>query len=80
MISFSKLFKYQPLCDKTLIFFGALLGLVGGGIAPLIALIFGELIDVFDPNKSDAQVAEAFKNLAMWIGIISIVLWVCGYF
>jgi hypothetical protein len=54
MLSFHKLFKYQPLCDKTLVFFGALLGIIGGGAAPLMALIFGELIDIFDPNKSDA--------------------------
>lgn len=80
MLPFNKIFKYQPLCDKTLIFFGAAMGIIGGGAAPLMALIFGDLIEIFDPNKTDAQVAEAYKTLAIWIGIISAVLWIAGYF
>lgn len=56
------------------------MGILGGGVAPLMALIFGELINIFDPNKSDAEVAKAYKTLAMWIGIIGAVLWICGYF
>ena len=80
MLPFSKLFTYQPMADKTLIFFGVLMGIAGGAAAPLMAIVFGKLIDIFDPNKSDSEVAESFKLLAIWIGVISAVLWVSGYF
>lgn len=80
MISFSKLFTYQPLCDKTLVFFGVFMGVAGGAIMPMMALIFGELIDIFDPRKTDDEVAAAFKTLAFWIAIISSILWITGYF
>lgn len=56
------------------------MGILGGAASPLMAIIFGELINIFDPNKTDAEVAEAYKTLAMWIGIIAAVLWLCGYF
>jgi ABC-type multidrug transport system fused ATPase/permease subunit len=56
------------------------MGIAGGAVAPLMAVIFGELIDIFDPRKSDDEVADAFAQLAMWIGIIAAVLWITGYF
>ena len=80
MMSFTGLFKYQPWSDKTLVVLGVLLAIVGGAAAPLIALIFGQLIDIFDPNKSVAEVNEAYKMLAMWMGIIAGVMWFAGYF
>jgi hypothetical protein len=50
MISFTELFKYQPVWDKTLIWLGVALSIVGGISAPLMAVVFGELIDIFDPK------------------------------
>jgi ATP-binding cassette, subfamily B (MDR/TAP), member 1 len=79
-MSFRKLFKYQPWSDKTLVVLGVLLGVCGGAASPLMALIFGELIEIFDPNKTNDQIAEAYKRLALWIGVIAAILWVAGYF
>lgn len=60
--------------------FGFLLAIVGGGVAPLMALIFGKLIDIFDPRKTDKEIAKLFDALFWNILWISIVLWVAGYF
>lgn len=49
-------------------------------MAPLMALIFGKLIDIFDPRKTDKEIAKLFDALFWNILWISIVLWVAGYF
>ena len=56
------------------------MAILGGVAAPLIALIFGELIEIFSPYSSEEEVNEAFRKLAMWIGIISAILGFTGYF
>jgi ABC-type multidrug transport system fused ATPase/permease subunit len=56
------------------------MGVCGGAVAPLMSIVFGELIDIFDPRKTDAEISKAYGQLAIWIGIISGVLWISGYF
>jgi ABC-type multidrug transport system fused ATPase/permease subunit len=56
------------------------MAILGGAVAPLMALIFGRLIDIFDPHKTDAELEDGMRELAMWIAIISGVLWISGYF
>lgn len=61
MASFTKLFKYQPLSDKVLVAFGIIMGIAGGASAPVMSLVFGKLIDIFDPRKTDKEVSKAFE-------------------
>jgi len=79
MLPFHKLFTYSPWTDKTLMAIGVVMGILGGVVYPMMALIFGELIDIFDPHKTDEEVNELFVKLAMWIGILAGVLWIAGY-
>lgn len=80
MLPFPKLFTYASCCDRTLVAFGFILALAGGAIAPVMALVFGKLIDIFDPRKTDAEVSAAFLILFWYILALSLILWIAGYF
>jgi ATP-binding cassette subfamily B (MDR/TAP) protein 1 len=80
MLPFPKLFTYASCCDRTIVAFGFILAVAGGAIAPVMALVFGKLIDIFDPRKTDAEVSAAFLILFWYILAISLILWTAGYF
>jgi len=78
-ISFFKLFKYADCTQKALVYLGVLSAIIGGASAPSIALVFGEIVAIFDPNNSSEEVEEGIIKLFKLIGILSAVLWVFGY-
>ena len=80
MLPFHKLFTYAPCCDRTIVLFGFILAVAGGAVAPVMSLVFGKLIDIFDPRKTDAEVSAAFLILFWYILAISLILWIAGYF
>lgn len=80
MLPFHKLFTYASCCDRTIVLFGFILAVAGGAVAPVMSLVFGKLIDIFDPRKTDAEVSAAFLILFWYILAISLILWIAGYF
>lgn len=56
------------------------MGIAGGASAPVMSLVFGKLIDIFDPRKTDKEVSKAFAELFWYILVIALVLWIAGYF
>jgi ATP-binding cassette subfamily B (MDR/TAP) protein 1 len=80
MLPFPKLFMFSSICDKTIVAFGFILAVTGGAVAPVMSLVFGKLIDIFDPRKTDAEISAAFLELFWYILGISIILWTAGYF
>lgn len=61
-------------------FLGCLFAILAGGTAPFVAVIMGNIIELFDPNASDEKVHEGIKILLRNISIISGTLWVTSYF
>jgi len=57
-----------------------LFSILAGGTAPFVAVIMGNIIELFDPNASDEKVHEGIKILLRNISIISGTLWVTSYF
>ena len=37
------------------------MGIAGGASAPVMSLVFGKLIDIFDPRKTDKEVSKLFE-------------------
>jgi hypothetical protein len=40
-LPFKDLFRFSPKSDKTLVWLGVVMAVLGGAVAPLMALIFG---------------------------------------
>ena len=55
-ISFLKLFKYSPASQKALVSLGIVSSIISGAAAPSIAVIFGEIVKIFDPNNSTEEI------------------------
>ena len=44
------LFKYSTCCQKFMVYVGLFAAFVAGAFVPSIAIIFGEIVIIFDPN------------------------------
>jgi hypothetical protein len=53
MISYFKLFKYSSCSDKLLIAIGVLMSFVSGAVLPAISIVVANVIDAFDPMKTN---------------------------
>ena len=80
MIKFHQLYRYCTPGEKLIAFLGCLSSILAGGTAPFVAVIMGNIIELFDPNATDEKVHEGIKRLLTNITIISGVLWVTSYF
>jgi len=80
MIKFIELYKYCTPGEKFIAFLGCLAAVLAGGTAPFVAVIMGNIIELFDPTATADQVSEGIKRLLTNISIISGVLWVTAYF
>jgi len=58
---------------------GIIAAMCGGLTSPAIAVVFGKVIDIFDPSRSTEEVSDAVLDLFKMIGVISAMLWVFGY-
>lgn len=79
-IKFYELYRYCTPCEKLVAFIGCLSAVLSGATAPFVAVIMGNIIELFDPNATADQVSEGIKRLLTNISIISGVLWVTAYF
>lgn len=53
--------------------------MIAGAVAPSIAIIFGEIVAIFDPNNDAEAIEEGIIKLIKLISILSAVQWVFGY-
>ena len=60
-------------------FVGLIAAVISGAAAPTIAIIFGEIIAIFDPNNSKDEVKDGIILLFQFIGILCAVMWIFGY-
>ena len=62
-VSILKLFKYSGCCQKVLFFIGLIASAIAGLCAPSVALVFGEVVGIFDPNNTAEEVQEGMIRL-----------------
>lgn len=79
-IKFYELYRYCTPGEKLVAFIGCLSALLSGATAPFVAVIMGNIIELFDPTATADQVSEGIKRLLTNMSIISGVLWVTAYF
>jgi len=78
-VSISKYFSELQGVEKFLLIFGYICAIGAGLIMPSVAVIMGEVVGAFDPNKIEEDIAELMKGLMRGILIISFSLWIIGY-
>ena len=79
-IKFYELYRYCTPGEKFIAFIGCLSAVLSGATAPFVAVIMGNIIELFDPTATSEQISEGIKRLLTNISIISGVLWVTAYF
>ena len=58
---------------------GLIAAVISGASAPTIAIIFGEIIAIFDPNNTKEEVQDGITLLFQFIGVLCGVMWIFGY-
>ena len=58
---------------------GLIAAVISGASAPTIAIIFGEIIAIFDPNNTKEEVQDGITLLFQLIGVLCGVMWIFGY-
>jgi ATP-binding cassette subfamily B (MDR/TAP) protein 1 len=79
-IKFYELYRYCTPGEKLVAFIGCLSAILSGATAPFVAVIMGNIIELFDPTATADEVSEGIKRLLTNISIISGVLWITAYF
>jgi len=62
-----------------LVYFGLFSAVISGASAPTIAIVFGEIVAIFDPNNTKEEVSDGITKLFQFIAILCAVTWVFGY-
>lgn len=71
--------KYSSNKDRAIAIFGVLFSVLAGFVSPLIAIVMGELIAVYDPRSTPDEINDGIIYLVKMIAIISSTLWVFSY-
>ena len=53
--------------------------MISGAAAPTIAIVFGEIVGIFNPSNTDEEINEGIIKLIKLIAVLSSILWVFGY-
>ena len=59
---------------------GLFSAVIAGASAPSIAIVFGEIVAIFNPTNTADEVEEGIITLIKLIAILSVVQWTFGYF
>ena len=78
-IGFCKLFQHSSCCQKFLVYLGCISSCIAGASAPSIAIVFGEIVVIFDPNNSPEEINDGIVTLFKFIGALCGVQWIFGY-
>jgi ABC-type multidrug transport system fused ATPase/permease subunit len=79
MLKFSQLMKYATPRQKVLCAFGVFFLITAGCVAPLVSLVMGEAITIYDPRATDQEIHEGIIYLIKMISIISTTVWAFSY-
>eukprot|EP01133_Synstelium_polycarpum_P000374 gene374-436_t len=82
-VPFSQLFRFADNIDKVLMLFGTLAALANGAAMPLVSVVFGDIIDAFNPLKFNEDpnysLASEVQRICMWFLILGGVVFVLSY-
>ncbi|EGG23337.1 ABC transporter B family protein [Cavenderia fasciculata] len=82
-VPFLQLFRFSDAYDKTLMIFGTIAGIANGAAMPMVSLVFGDVIDVFNPAKFNADpnysIESEVRDVALWFLYLGIIVFVLSY-
>jgi len=78
MASHGTMYRYWDGVDKLLMFAG-IIGAIGGGVMlPMFSIVFGELIEAFDPRNA-VDFMGLIEELALIITLVGVGAWIASY-
>lgn len=78
-VPFKTLLRYAETTDYVLYFVGTIAGIANGLTMPLFSLVFGELLNSFNPADDGADIMEGVSKWAMWISLAGVGAWLMSY-
>jgi ATP-binding cassette subfamily B (MDR/TAP) protein 1 len=79
MIKFSHFFKYATKRDRFLIALGSIGAVLCGVLMPSISIVMGSITNTFNPTNSPEDILHTMRNLAIYITLLGIGVWIFGY-
>jgi len=58
---------------------GFLFACIAGLLSPLVAVVMGKVLGIYDPRATEEEIKAGMLELMQFIGIIASILWVTGY-
>ncbi|KYQ92143.1 ABC transporter B family protein [Tieghemostelium lacteum] len=82
-VAFRQLFRFADRIDFCLMFFGSIAAILNGAAMPCVSLIFGEIIDAFNPGKFNNDpgygIEAAVTKISMWFLILGGIVFALSY-
>ncbi|KAF2069672.1 hypothetical protein CYY_009009 [Polysphondylium violaceum] len=82
-VPFFSLFRFADKIDKTLMVFGTLAAIANGAAMPMVSLIFGEVVDAFNPDAFNADpnfsIYSKVRSVSLWFLILGCVVFFLSY-
>ena len=71
--------KYATPKQKLICGLGVFFSVAAGCVSPLVSLVMGQAISIYDPRATDQEVYSGIIYLIKMISIISLTLWAFSY-
>jgi ABC-type multidrug transport system fused ATPase/permease subunit len=79
-ISMLAVTKHASPNTKLLYFIGVVMTVIGGVASPMVSVVMGEAIKVYNPEGTQESITTAMHNLLIMIAVSAFVIWVGSYF
>jgi ATP-binding cassette subfamily B (MDR/TAP) protein 1 len=79
-VSMGELFSYADGVDKLLMFLGTVGGLAAGVAQPIQIVLFGDVLNTFNPEDPSANIEEGIKGVALNFLYVGLAVFVAGSF
>nr|KAE8933036.1 ABC transporter B family member 11 [Phytophthora fragariae] len=80
LVSMSELFSYADGVDKLLMFLGTVGGLAAGVGQPIQIVLFGDVLNTFNPADPGANIEHSIKHVALNFVYVGIAVFIAGSF
>jgi len=76
---YSQLYRYADGVDWALYAVGVFSAIVNGLTMPAFSLIFGELLDAFNPENASTDIMDDIRKFAIIITLVGVGSWIFSY-
>ncbi|POM72050.1 ABC Superfamily [Phytophthora palmivora] len=80
VVSMGELFSYADRIDKLLMFLGTVGALTAGVSQPIQIVLFGDVLNTFNPADPDANIESGIRSVALNFVFVGIAVFIAGSF